>query len=138
MSEKLVFAEFEWKYYIFLSIKMGEWDLNILLFNYWNDFVLGLVEIYFHDFFFLVLEVFQELFWWRTLLKTKCASRNFFLHWNIFPDFPLLFMQKFANSLTFPYFPWLPMKKVLSSLTLQVAWTLKRYKSKQIFVKKCS
>ena len=28
--------------------------------NYWNDFVLGSVEIYFHDFFFLVLEVFQE------------------------------------------------------------------------------
>ena len=25
----------------FLSIKMGEWDINILFFNYWNDFILG-------------------------------------------------------------------------------------------------
>ena len=26
---------------------MGEWDLNIFLFNYWNDLVLGSVETYF-------------------------------------------------------------------------------------------
>ena len=26
---------------------MGEWNLNILVFNYWNDLVLGSVETYF-------------------------------------------------------------------------------------------
>ena len=31
----------------FLSIKTGEWDLKILLFNYWNYLLLGLLEVYF-------------------------------------------------------------------------------------------
>ena len=46
-SEKVGFTEFEWKYHIFLSVKTGEWDLNVLLFNCWNDLVLGSVETYF-------------------------------------------------------------------------------------------
>ena len=29
---------------LFWNIKTGEWDLKMLLFNYWNDLVLGLVE----------------------------------------------------------------------------------------------
>ena len=31
----------------FLNIKMGEWELKIWLFNYWNDLALGSVEKYF-------------------------------------------------------------------------------------------
>ena len=34
MSERVVFAEFDWKYHIFLNIKSEEWDLKVLLFNY--------------------------------------------------------------------------------------------------------
>ena len=43
---KVVFAEFEWKYHYFWNRKTGEFDLNIFLLNYWNDLVLGAVEIY--------------------------------------------------------------------------------------------
>ena len=49
VSERVAFAEFEWKYYIYLSIKTGDWGLNILLFNYWNDLALGSVETYFRE-----------------------------------------------------------------------------------------
>ena len=38
MSERVIFTEFEWKYHCFWNRKTGEWNLNILLFNYWNDF----------------------------------------------------------------------------------------------------
>ena len=38
------FAEFEWKYHNFLKMKTGEWDLEILLFDYWHDLALGSVE----------------------------------------------------------------------------------------------
>ena len=34
MYERVVFAEFDWKYHIFLNIKSEEWDLKVLLFNY--------------------------------------------------------------------------------------------------------
>ena len=44
VSEKVVFAEFDWKCHIFLNIKTEEWDLKVLLFNYWNGLVLGLVQ----------------------------------------------------------------------------------------------
>ena len=47
VSERVVFAEFDWNYHTFLNIKKDEWDLTILLFNYWNDLVSGLVEAYF-------------------------------------------------------------------------------------------
>ena len=43
-SERVAFAEFQWKYHIFLNIKKGELYLKILLFNYWIDLVLGSVE----------------------------------------------------------------------------------------------
>ena len=49
VSERVIFAEFDWKYHIFLNIKTDEWDLKILLFNYWNDLVLGSVETYFSE-----------------------------------------------------------------------------------------
>ena len=41
------FTEFEWEYHKFSSTKSREWDLKILLFNYWNDLVLGSVDTYF-------------------------------------------------------------------------------------------
>ena len=44
VCERVVFAEFDWKYHIFLNIKTEQWDLKILLFNYWNDIALGSVE----------------------------------------------------------------------------------------------
>ena len=34
MSERVVFAEFDKKYHIFLNIKTEEWDLKISLLNY--------------------------------------------------------------------------------------------------------
>ena len=37
VSEKVGFAQFDWKYYKLLNIKTGEWDLRILLFTYWNE-----------------------------------------------------------------------------------------------------
>ena len=43
----VVFVEFEWKYQGFWNIKTGEWDLKLLLLNYWNDPLLGSVETYF-------------------------------------------------------------------------------------------
>ena len=49
VSERVAFAEFEWKYYIYLSVKTGDWSLKILLFNYWNDLALGSVETYFRE-----------------------------------------------------------------------------------------
>ena len=49
MSERVVFAEVECKYHIFLNIKTEKWDLKILLFHYWNDLSLGSVETYFFD-----------------------------------------------------------------------------------------
>ena len=42
--ERVVFAEFGWKYHNFLKIKTEEWDLKILLFDYWHDLTLGSVE----------------------------------------------------------------------------------------------
>ena len=33
----------------FLNIKTEDWDLKILLFNYWNDLALGSVETYFFE-----------------------------------------------------------------------------------------
>ena len=47
VSEVAVFAEFDWKYQIFLNINAEEWDLKIWLFNYWNDSVLSSAENYF-------------------------------------------------------------------------------------------
>ena len=47
--ERVVFAEFDWKYHIFLKMKMEEWDRKILLSNYWNDLALGSVETYFFE-----------------------------------------------------------------------------------------
>ena len=47
LSERVIFAEDEWKYYIYLSIKTGEWDLKISLFNYLINLVLGSLETYF-------------------------------------------------------------------------------------------
>ena len=47
VSERFVFAEFDWKYHIFLNINTEEWELKTLLFNYWNDIFLGSVETYF-------------------------------------------------------------------------------------------
>ena len=44
MSGRVVFAEFEWPCQNFLNRKTGEWNLNFLLFNYWKDLVLVLVE----------------------------------------------------------------------------------------------
>ena len=49
VSEKVGFAELEWKHHNFFNIKTGEWDLRILLFNYWNDFVLDSLETYIHE-----------------------------------------------------------------------------------------
>ena len=49
VSERVAFAEFAWKYYIYLSIKTGDWGLKVLLFNYWNDLALGSVETYFRE-----------------------------------------------------------------------------------------
>ena len=46
VSERVVFAEFEWKYHNFLNIKTGESNLKILLFNYWKDLALGSAETY--------------------------------------------------------------------------------------------
>ena len=40
VCESVFFAEFERKYHNLLKTKTGKWDLKILLFNYWNDFVL--------------------------------------------------------------------------------------------------
>ena len=50
MSERVVFAKFDWKYNSFLNGKTDEWDLKILLFNHWNDLALGSVETYFLEF----------------------------------------------------------------------------------------
>ena len=47
MSERAVFADIEWKYRIFLTIKTEKWDPKIFMFNYWNDLVLGFEETYF-------------------------------------------------------------------------------------------
>ena len=47
VSERINFAEFKWKYHIFLNLKTKEWDLKIFMFNYWNDLLLGSVETYF-------------------------------------------------------------------------------------------
>ena len=47
LSERVVFAKFEWKHHNFWNIKTSEWDLQILLFKYWKDLVLGTVETYF-------------------------------------------------------------------------------------------
>ena len=47
LSERFAFAEFEWKYHIFLNINTEEWHLKNLQFNYWNDLALGSVETYF-------------------------------------------------------------------------------------------
>ena len=51
VSERVVFAEFDWKYETFLNIKREERELKILMFNYWNDLFLGSVETNFleHD-----------------------------------------------------------------------------------------
>ena len=48
-SEKVAFAEFEWKDHNFLNIKTGEWDLTILLFSNWNYIVLDALETYIHE-----------------------------------------------------------------------------------------
>ena len=40
VSDRVVFAEFEWKCHCFWNLKKGEWDLKIFFFNCWNDFVL--------------------------------------------------------------------------------------------------
>ena len=45
--QRVIFAEFDWKFHIFLNIKAEECDLRLLWFNYWNDLVLGSVETYF-------------------------------------------------------------------------------------------
>ena len=50
VCKRVVFVEYEWKYYIFLSIKTGKSDLKILLLNYWNNVVLGSVETNFLEF----------------------------------------------------------------------------------------
>ena len=63
ISERVAFAEFEWKYRCFWNIKKGEWDLKILFFNYWNDFTLGSIETYF-------LQVVAYVFLKRT---TECV-----------------------------------------------------------------
>ena len=48
MSERAVFAEFDWKYHIFfLNVKTKEWDRKIFLFNYGNDVALGSLGTYF-------------------------------------------------------------------------------------------
>ena len=47
VSDRVVFAEFDWKYPNFLKYKKGEWGVNILLFNYTNDLALGSVETIF-------------------------------------------------------------------------------------------
>ena len=47
LPERVVFAEFEWICQNFLNIKTGEWDLNVLLSNYWKDLVLVSGETYF-------------------------------------------------------------------------------------------
>ena len=44
VSESVIFAEFEQKYNNFLKIETGEWDLKPLIFNYWNDFIIGSVQ----------------------------------------------------------------------------------------------
>ena len=43
----VAFAEFDWKYHIFLNIETEERDLKTLLFSYRNGLVLGEVETYF-------------------------------------------------------------------------------------------
>ena len=45
--DRVVLVELEWKYHCFWNVKTREWDLNIFLFNHWNDLVLGSVETYF-------------------------------------------------------------------------------------------
>ena len=74
-----ILAEFKWKYQNSLNIKTRKWDLETLLFDYWNYLVLGSVEIYFHIF-FLVLEVFQIFHFLHapspTLLEWKFCSSN--------------------------------------------------------------
>ena len=47
LSERVVFAKFEWKHHKFWNIKTSEGDLQILLLKYRNDLVLGTVETYF-------------------------------------------------------------------------------------------
>ena len=47
MSERVVFAELDWKYDIFWNIKTEEWALKLLLFDDVHDLVLGTVEIFF-------------------------------------------------------------------------------------------
>ena len=47
MFERVVFVECEWKFHNSLNIKTGEWNLKVLLFNYWNDLVWGSLEAYF-------------------------------------------------------------------------------------------
>ena len=47
VSERFVFAEFDWTYHIFWNVKTEEWDLKGLLFNHWNDLFLGSVKTYF-------------------------------------------------------------------------------------------
>ena len=47
VAQRVVFAEFDWKYHAFLNIKTEVWDLKILLFIYWNHVFLGSIETYF-------------------------------------------------------------------------------------------
>ena len=47
VSERFVFPKFDWEYHILLKIKTEEWDLKLLLFNYWNNLFLGSVKTYF-------------------------------------------------------------------------------------------
>ena len=47
MCERIVFAEFDWKYHIFWSRTTEELNRKVSLFNYWTDLVLGSVQTYF-------------------------------------------------------------------------------------------
>ena len=46
MFEWVVFAEFDWNSHIFINIKTKEWDLKVLLFNFFNCLVSGSVQTY--------------------------------------------------------------------------------------------
>ena len=49
VSHSVVFAKFSWSNYNCCNTKMGETDLKRLLFNHWNDIVLGSAEICFPE-----------------------------------------------------------------------------------------
>ena len=47
VRERVVFAEFDWKFQFFWNLETEQQDLKFLYLNYWSDLLLGSVQAYF-------------------------------------------------------------------------------------------